>query len=456
MGTGGPPRNRTDEYPNRSLRDCRVRAARKGRRTVGSFERARWLPSFDVARRVYGLIELDNESEHLMDGLPSWMPEVTVRTGHSDLAGRLTLLRFEGSERSNPYIDPATGEGWADNVERFLAFSVAVAELANTTGVDVLHCNDWHTAPAISLAREGIGTVLTVHNLAHQGTSDVGLAARLGTHGCAYVENGHFNALAGGLSLADHVVMVSESHAVESVRVESGFGLHERLIARGDRLLGIRNGIDPGLWDPAVDPMLPVTFDHTDLSGKEMIGLVARFVHQKGIDLALDMAPYLASLPARLVLIGSGAPELTRAANEVAARFPSEVHVFSGYDEELAHLVVAGSDLLLMPSRFEPCGLTQMQAMTCGTIPVVTGVGGLRDTVTDTDRNPRSGTGFVAAEATSIALLDTIHRAARGWANTRRRASVQRRGMTADWSWAEPARQYVSLYESSEKFSQST
>ena len=413
----------------------------------------------------YGLIELEDVSERILDNVADWMPDVIVRTGCNPAIGTVTLLRFAGSERSHPYIDGSTGEGWHDNIERFVAFSIAVAELAKTRGADVLHCNDWHAAPAIAFAPATMKTVLTVHNLAHQGVADPFWCSRLGVHGGAYLHEGRFNSLAGGVSLADHVVMVSESYASESLREEGGFGLHERLIARGNRLVGIRNGIDPGLWDPAEDPLLPVTFDRDDLSGKDIcrkellrqaglesergpvIGLVARFVHQKGIDLALDLAPFLAALPARLVLIGSGAPDLTRAAQDAADRFSSEVHVFPGYDEELAHLVVAGSDLLLVPSRFEPCGLTQMQAMTCGTIPVVTGVGGLRDTVTDTDANPRSGTGFVAREPTNISLLDAIHRASRGWANPRRRAAVQRRGMSADWSWAEPARAYASLYE---------
>ena len=174
--------------------------------------------------------------------------------------------------------------------------------------------------------------------------------------------------------------------------------------------------------------------------------MVARFVQQKGIDLALDLVPYLESIRARFVLMGSGSAAITAHAREVADRHPEHFTVFPGYDETMAHLIVGGSDLFLVPSRFEPCGLTQMQAMTCGTIPVVTNVGGLRDTVIDTDRNPKTGNGFVAAQPTALALIDAVHRAARGWSNPRRRAAVQRRGMTADWSWAKPAKQYVGLY----------
>ncbi len=412
----------------------------------------------------YGLIELVEAREIPLVGLPSWCPEVTVRTGWSPRSGPLTLISFEGSARRHPYVDPETGTGWPDSDHFFLVFSTAVAAIAAQTRPDVVHCNDWHSAAAIGLLAPEQRSILTVHNLAYQGQTDPAWRHRWGVHGDAFVHDGAFNPLAGGISLADHIVMVSESYATEVISRDGGFGLHERLIARGDALVGIRNGIDIGLWSPAEDPMLPVTFDHDDLAGKEIcrkellrlagfehdkgpvLGVVARFVHQKGIDLALELAPFLPSLPAKLVMIGSGSPELTRLAQDTAARHPHDVHVFGGYDEKLAHLVVAGSDMLLVPSRFEPCGLTQMQAMTCGTIPVVTDVGGLRDTVTDTDRHPRTGTGYVATAPTSMSLLDAVHRATRGWQNGRKRASIQRRGMTADWSWAAPSSAYLGLY----------
>jgi len=274
----------------------------------------------------------------------------------------------------------------------------------------------------------------------------------------------HFNPLAVGISAADRVVLVSKSYTHEALSEVGGFGLHQHLAARGEALSGIRNGIDIGLWNPADDPWLPVNFDHRDLAGKEIcrkellrfagleddrgpvIGMVARLVHQKGVDLALNVVPFLESLSARMVLMGSGSPALAAQAQAVADQFPDRFLAITEYDEALAHLIVAGSDLFLMPSRFEPCGLTQMQAMTCGTIPVVNGVGGLRDTVVDTDSNPRAGTGFVARQPTSLDLLDALHRAAKGWGNPRRRAAVQRRGMTSDWSWAKPAKRYNELY----------
>ena len=413
----------------------------------------------------YGLVELRDVTEQPLHYLPSWCPPVTARQGWADQVGQVTVLSFEGSQRSHPYVDPATGEGWWNNAEYFMIFAAAVAQLAVVRKPDVVHCNDWHTAPAIGRLPAETRSVLTVHNLAHQGTGDISWADRLGVHGQAFVEKQAFNALAGGVSLADKVIMVSQSYAAEAVLKETGFGLHERLLARGDDLIGIRNGIDLGLWHPSTDPLLPFTYDQQDLSGKELcrkellhgtnlvddkgpvLGVVARLDHQKGIDLALSLAPFLENLHARLVIIGSGSRDLARLAKRTETAFPDRVHVFDGYDERLAHLVVAGSDLLLVPSRFEPCGLTQMQAMTCGTIPVVTDVGGLRDTVLDTDVKPRAGTGYIAKEATSIALLDAVHRAVRGWSSPRRRSAIQRRGMTADWSWAVPARRHMEIYK---------
>ena len=413
----------------------------------------------------YGLIELRDVTEDTLDHLPSWCPPVTVRRGWADYSGEITLLSFPGSERPHPYVDPGTGQGWTDNDEYFMTFATALAQLAVVRKPDVVHCNDWHTATAVGRLPADTPSVLTVHNLAHQGATDAEWAQKVGVHGRAFLEKGAYNALAGGISLADKVVMVSQSYAAEAVRPATGFGLHERLIARGDDLVGIRNGIDLGLWHPSTDPLLPYNYDQADLSGKELcrkellsltelaedkgpvLGVVARLDHQKGIDLALSMAPFLENLHARLVVIGSGSIDLARLARLTQTRFPDRVHVFDGYDERLAHLVVSGSDLLMVPSRFEPCGLTQMQAMTCGTIPVVTDVGGLRDTVLDIDANRRAGTGYVARDATSISLLDALHRAIRGWSNPRRRAAIQRRGMNADWSWAKPARRHMDLYE---------
>ncbi len=417
----------------------------------------------DVVVPDYTDGDLCDEIEIPLD-VPEWAGPAFARRGSLDGVGEVTLVRTPGLNRPHPYIDLTTGEGWPDNDHRFFAFSAAVAALVRAWKPDILHVNDWHTAATLPMVRGSIPTVITIHNLAYQGQCDPAWLARIGNAADPMAHDGSCNPLAGGVALADKVVVVSPGYASEIVREKDGWGLHEQLSRRGDDLIGIRNGIDPGLWNPGDDPLLPATYSISDLAGKEIcrkellritgleadrgpvIGMVCRLVPQKGVDIALELAPFLHTLPARLVITGSGSPELMRAAKAVAAAHPEHVHVES-YDEALAHLVVAGSDLLLVPSRFEPCGLTQMQAMTCGTIPVVTGVGGLRDTVIDADRDPTRGTGFVADRPDPLSVLDALHRAVRGWSNSRRRRAVQRRGMTTDWSWVRPATAYLDLYQ---------
>jgi starch synthase len=307
--------------------------------------------------------------------------------------------------------------------------------------------------------------VLTIHNLSHQGQTAAWWLQELGPRAWAYDGGDHTNVLAGGIRLADRVVSVSRTYAAEIVHPEHGNGLHDLLASKGYDLVGIRNGIDTTRWDPAVDDYLPANFAVSDLSGKEVcnkelrriagfvssrgpiVGMVARMVHQKGVDLALELAPYLENMPAHLILLGTGEPHYLELAERTAAQYPGRVWIAERYDDELAHLLVAGSDLLLVPSRFEPCGLTQMEAMAYGTIPVVTDVGGLHDTVVDCDADPRHGTGFVAPYPDTLPLLDALHRAVRGWNNGRRRLAMQQRAMSHDWSWRQPALAHLELYD---------
>ena len=431
----------------------------------------------EVVMPDYGLAELHEVDRFPLDDLPSWCPPIEARTGwlvdesgrmhHAEDSMPVTLLSFDGSQRPHPYCDPATGEGWHDDAELFLRFSAGVAALARERKPDIVHVNDWHTAAALALLPPEMGSVLTVHNLAFQGKTFPGWRHCFEQFDLydQFISEHEFNPLGLGISIADRVVMVSESYTDEALSEAGGFGLHGLLAARGEAVKGIRNGIDIDLWNPADDQRLPVNFDREDLTGKEIcrkellrlvglepdrgpvIGMVCRLAHQKGVDLALELVPFLDSLSARMVLMGSGSPALADEARRMADAYPEHFAALTSYDDDTAHLVVAGSDLFLVPSRFEPCGLTQMQAMTCGTIPVVSAVGGLRDTVIDTDADPRAGTGYVARRPGAMELLDALHRATNGWRNVRRRAAVQRRGMTADWSWAIPAKGYHRQYQ---------
>jgi starch synthase len=233
---------------------------------------------------------------------------------------------------------------------------------------------------------------------------------------------------------------------------------------RGDALLGILNGIDTDVWDPTTDPHLAATFTSKDLSGRaanrsavlDRFGLpgddtplatvVTRLTDQKGVDLIEPLVPVLGEVPLRIAVLGAGDAAQAARLHELAGRHPDRFAFVEGYDEQLSHRMFAGADLYLMPSRFEPCGLTQMQAMRYGAIPVVTAVGGLVDTVVDVDAEPRAGTGFVAARADTLHLLAAVFRASRRITDRRRRDAISKRGMAIDWSWRQPAAQYIELY----------
>jgi starch synthase len=417
----------------------------------------------EVALPDYGGLELEREERLELD-VPPWARPAVARRGEHAATGPLTLVDVPGIRRAHPYVD-ASGAGWPDNDARFLGFSLAVAALARATGPDVVHLNDWHTAAATA-GLEGAPVVLSVHNLAYQGWAGPEWVERLGPRGAAFERDDACNPLAGGIALADAVVLVSPTYREEVLRPETGAGLHGLLGQRGDALVGIRNGIDVEAWDPASDPHLPVPFGAEDLAGKERsraallarLGLperpgplavaVTRLVEQKGIDLLLPLVPELDGLGVQLAILGAGEAELAAALREAASLHPESFAFVEGYDEPLSHLLFAGGDLLLMPSRFEPCGLAQMQAMRYGTLPVVTDVGGLHDTVADLDEDTARGTGWRALTPDSAAFRDALRRAVRGWADPAVRTAAQRRGMSADWSWAEPAAEHVALYRS--------
>lgn len=395
--------------------------------------------------------------------VPHWVGGATARRGVVDGVGDVTLVDAPGLRRPNPYVDD-TGRGWPDNADRFMAFSAAVAALVRTRRPELLHLNDWHTAAALGFLEDAPPTVLTIHTLGHQGWTSGGWLDRFVSGADAYEAYGGTNPLAGGIQLADRVIAVSPNYAAEITTPEGGAGLHAQLAALGSRLVGIRNGIDVSVWDPRTDGHIAAQYSSTDLTGKDrcrevllaeigweadgrpVIGIVTRLVEQKGIELALEAIRFAAGVPFRVALLGSGERWIADWAHHVAREQPDALWFTEGYDAALAHRIFAGADALLMPSRFEPCGLAQMQAMQYGTIPIVTPVGGLIDTVTDADASRMAGTGFVAKSTDTAGVVDAVHRAVRAWKQPRRRAAIQRRGMETDWSWIEPARRHIELY----------
>jgi starch synthase len=408
----------------------------------------------------YSAYPLDHE-EHIALDVPEWASPASARIGDHPDAGRLAVIDVPGIVRPDPYVDER-GEGWADNDARFAAFAAAVAALSRVLDVDLVQLNDWHTALTPAFLGADVPTVFTIHNLAHQGWAGADWLHRLPSHREAYAWGDAVNSLAGAIKVARRVVAVSPNYAAEITTDAAGLGLQDVLAARGGDLRGILNGIDTRAWDPATDAYAP-HFDASDLTGKTaaraalldhvgwsdtdepLIVMVTRLVDQKGVDLAFEAARFLEGMKARMLVLGSGEPGLGLWGHELGRTQPDRFWFFNGYDAPLSHLLFAGGDLLLMPSRFEPCGLAQMQAMAYGTIPIVTPVGGLVDTVRDADLH-RDGTGFAAATLDESGVVDAIHRGLRAWRHAGRRKAIQRRGMTPDWSWADPAREFVDLY----------
>ncbi len=417
--------------------------------------------ALNVVMPDYGDVVLHNETVRDV-AVPEWVGQCRVRVGQHPSAGQLTLVDVPGMQRPHPYVDE-TGDGWPDNDRRFMAFSAVVAALVERDGPDVVHLNDWHTSASLGMMTDRPPAVLTIHTLGYQGVTGPEWMENLPVGRENFEWYGDTNPLAGAVNLADRLIAVSPNYAAEIVQPENGMGLHQRLLARGDHLIGIRNGIDDGTWNPALDPHIPSRFSLLDMSGRDqcraelraraewpsdttpVIGVVSRLVDQKGIDLLLEAVRFLPSMSARLLVLGAGDAHVASQLRAAADATPSHVWFHDGYDEELAHWIFAGSDLFAMPSRFEPCGLAQMQAMAYGSIPVVTEVGGLVDTVLDADRFRTTGTGFTTAVDVP-ALVDGLHRAVRAWRHGTRRKSIQRRGMEIDWSWAGPAARHIELY----------
>lgn len=372
---------------------------------------------------------------------------------------------------------------------KYTFFSLAALELCRALGwqPDLLHANDWHTAPAVyALAStyasdpffKQTATLLSLHNLPYLG---VGTGPELERFGLAPAADPRLPwwardlPLPLGLLTADHIVAVSESYAKEILTSEFGSGLSEFLSTRADSISGILNGLDQERWDPVQDPNLPYNFNRDTLPAraankhelqkelgvpaqpeKMLLGMVTRMDHQKGVDLALDALRLLAEEAKtpqqedrpgwQAVILGTGTPELEEAARQMEVDYPDQIRTVLRFDGPLSRRIYGGADALLVPSRYEPCGLAQMIAMRYACIPVVRATGGLRDTVYDygQSENPR---GFLFENPQPQSLAEAIRRALRVFTNTAEWRNLQRNGMIEDFSWERSARKYLSLYE---------
>jgi starch synthase len=411
----------------------------------------------------YSAVALADERTTKLD-VPAWVGQASARSGVHDVLGQITLVDVPGIAKPHPYVT-ADGTGWPDNDKRFFGFAAAVAALSDSLVPDVLHLNDWHTAAALGLVATAVPSVFTIHTLGYQGHADPGWLAALTRHRDLFWHDNAINPLVGALRTADRVVAVSPNYAAEIRTPAAGHGIDDEIRAADRRLVGILNGIDDEIWNPAADRSLPAPYSArtprqraasrtellremaVDAADEEVVvAMVTRLVDQKGVDLLIEAVPYLDGMGAKLLVLGSGDAALVDALRVAEAQHPQTIVFRHGYDEGLSHRLFAGSDLFAMPSRFEPCGLAQMQAMRYGSLPVVTPVGGLVDTVIDSDFDPANGTGFVARDVSTTALVDALHRATRAVRQPARRNAIRKRAMTHDWSWRGPAAQHIALY----------
>lgn len=381
-----------------------------------------------------------------------------------------------------PY-QQATGADWPDNDVRFGLLSRVAALLAHESTPlewrpDILHCNDWQTGlgPAYLAFQRGrrARVVMTIHNLAYQGIFLPGTMSRVGlpaesfqVQGVEYY--GNVSYLKAGLFYADRITTVSPTYAQEIQREPLGFGMQGLLAWRSKDLVGILNGIDTDVWDPAADPLITRHYRTTTLARKNenkhalqeamgldriaatpLLGVVSRFTYQKGLDLVLDVAERLIALPAQLAVLGSGDKDLEARFRALGDKHRGVVGVHVGFDEKLSHVIEAGADIFLMPSRYEPSGLNQMYSQRYGTPVVAHATGGLVDTVIDSTPDyvaNGSATGFLFHDPTPEAILAAVTRAVDSYRNRRLWRALQRAAMSKDHSWAGAAGRYVGLYQ---------
>ncbi len=421
--------------------------------------------------------------------LPAYGPWPAAQLVPVTIAERLTLLLLACpalyQRPGGPYVD-ASGRDYHDNALRFGLLSRVAAQIGTAHSplkhwsADVVHANDWpcglaplYLAQARRVAphERTAASVLTIHNLAFQGVFPMGSADLLGIphdwRGLDGVEFwGQLSMLKAGLQFADAITTVSPTYAREIQTEQHGVGLDGVLRARAGRLHGILNGIDRKTWNPATDALLPHHFRPGRMQGKAqckaalqarcglpvtktvpLFALVSRLTPQKGVDLVLAVLPKLLQAGAQLVVLGQGEPALQQALAEAAQQHPQQVAVTLGFDEGLAHLVEAGADVFLMPSRFEPCGLNQMYSQAYGTPPVVAPVGGLVDSVADADAEPHNGTGFVMRSCDAAGLDEALHRVFAAWAEPARWRRIQANGMARDFGWEDSAQAYLAVYQ---------
>ncbi|GAB4337188.1 MAG: glycogen synthase [Calditrichia bacterium] len=432
-----------------------------------------------VLREVIRLKEVPvqlGEASYLADGKTAFLPDSKVHVYFLHIP--------EFFDRKDLYVDSKTGKDFPDNAERFAAFSKSILETLKFLywQPDIIHCNDWQTALIPFYLKteykddeffQNTKTVLTIHNLAYQGSFPMEKAKVLGIDpqytapGKELEFFGNLNFLKAGILFADVVNTVSPTYAKEiTTDPEYGYGFEPILQSRKDDFFGILNGADYNQWNPETDKLIPARYsveklEHKLVNKKKLcrlnnlkfnekvpvIGMISRLADQKGFDLLAEAIDDLMKMDVQLVVLGTGDPKYHKLLTKLAEKYPEKFSVNLRFDNRLAHIIEAGSDMFLMPSRYEPSGLNQIYSLKYGTVPVVRETGGLADTVENFDPASGEGTGFTFKEYSSAAMLEAIQRAVEAFGQPDTWRKIQENGMKKDFSWERSAKKYLELYE---------
>jgi len=375
--------------------------------------------------------------------------------------------------------DPVYGSNFVADAEKFVFFSLACLELPRFLKwrIDILHANDWHTALAIhQLSTQAVfrqsspvpKKIITLHNLPFMGAGSEDALTRFGIEPA---DDPHLPTWARtiplpmGLASADRIVPVSRSYAQEILTPDFGCGLESFFKSRSEKIMGIINGIDGSVWDPATDKFIKNNYNNESLTGKSickatllnevglqnqphtpLIVLISRMDQQKGVDLAINSLKMIENQRWQAIILGSGDSKLENAAQDLENALPEKVRVKILFDSALSHRMYAGADIFLMPSRYEPCGLSQLISMRYGTLPVARSTGGLKDTIIDLDKHGH-GTGFLFAEATVNETAKALKRSIESYSQQEKWNSLIKNAMVQDFSWKKSAQEYCTLYQ---------
>jgi len=385
--------------------------------------------------------------------------------------------------RAGLYTDNATGKDYPDNAERFAYFCKGALETLKILSwrPDIIHCNDWQSALIPYYLKtiykdddflQGIKTIFTIHNFSYQGIFKKTVAPALDIQPEEVEDNGAFendgklNLLKGAILNSDQITTVSETYAKEiSTKKEFGYGLENVLQKKSKAFSGILNGVDYSVWAPSVDKQIPFKYSEEDMEGKKqnkqalltrvnlkyqedvpVIGMISRVVEQKGFNLLVDAMSQLMELNVQLVILGTGDKKIEKQILALQKKYSNKISLNQAFDETLAHMIEAGSDIFLMPSSYEPCGMNQMYSLKYGTIPIVYNIGGLAETITEYDADKKSGNGFVFEKYNGKDMIRAIKRALKLYKKTELWNELQVSAMQEDFSWDQSAQNYLDLY----------